>query len=99
LPRLCITVGRNVRFDGISIEGSGVSAVTVFVISEASGSSLVITRVQLLGPSEVGVKRITRFTQESGLTVAGKGLLIMEKSEHAGSKATLVTARLHFPTL
>ena len=35
-----------------------------------------MTSVHDLVPAEVGVKRITRSTQESGLTVVGKGLLI-----------------------
>jgi hypothetical protein len=44
------------------------------------GSSLVIVNVHDFGPEEVGVNLITRLRQESGLTVAGNGLLTKVKS-------------------
>src|SRR5262249_13524446 len=80
-------------------ETPGVLAVIVLVMTGVSGSSLVMTRVHDLGPADVGVKRITTSLQESWLTVAGKGLFTSTKSEQGGLKATLVTLRLHAPTL
>ena len=62
------------------MEGTGVLAVNVWVTIPVSGSSLVMIRVHDLGPAEVGVKRTTRPRHESGLTAAGKGLLINVKS-------------------
>src|SRR5947207_2268739 len=81
------------------MSGHGVFAVTVKVMVGKSGSSVVMTSVQLLGPHEAGVKRMTTSRHESWLTVAGKGLLMSVKSGQAGAKATLATWRSHPPTL
>ena len=77
---LWITVGGKPKSGGTSIEGAGVFAVNVKVITGVSGSSLVIVNVHDFGPGEVGVNLITKPRQESGLTVAGNGLLINVKS-------------------
>src|SRR5260370_35676298 len=70
-PTLWMTSGEKARSGGTSICGQGVVAVTVRVLVREDGSSLTMTRVQLLGPQEVGVSRITTFSHESGLSVAG----------------------------
>src|SRR5713226_4471400 len=98
-PALWMTSGAKARSGGTSICGQGVLAVTVRVLVREEGSSLTMTRVQLLGPQEVGVRRITMLKQESGLTVAGNGLLIKVKSGQGGTKETLLTWRSHDPTL
>src|SRR6266852_4734493 len=98
-PTLWMTSGAKARSGGTSICGQGVLAVTVRVLVREAGSSLTMTRVQLLGPQEVGVRRITTFRQESGLTVAGNGLLIKVKSGQGGTKERLLTWRSHDPTL
>src|SRR5229473_2061916 len=98
-PALWMTSGAKARSGGTSICGQGVLAVTVRVLVREAGSSLTMTRVQLLGPQEVGVRRITTFRQESGLTVAGNGLLIKVKSGQGGTKETLLMWRSHNPTL
>src|SRR5262249_38234141 len=97
-PMLWITVGGKLTSGGTSIEADGVLAVTVNITIGLVGSSLLIFKVHDLGPAEVGVKRITRLRHESGLTVAGKGLLMIVKSGHAGTKDALVTWRSHGPT-
>src|SRR3990172_7371268 len=94
-----MTVGGKGWSGGTSIVGAGVLPVTTRVTVGVSGSSLVMTRLQDFGPMDVGVKRMTRSTQESGLTVAGNGLLMSVKSVHGGTNAALATARLHLPTL
>src|SRR5712692_7650707 len=94
-----MTSGAKARSGGTSICGQGVLAVTARVLVREAGSSLTMTRVQLLGPQEVGVRRITTLKQESGLTVAGNGLLIKVKSGQGGTKETLLTRRSHNPTL
>src|SRR5260370_6271944 len=94
-----MTSGEKGRSGGTSICGQGVLAVTVRVLVREAGSSLTITRVQLLAPQEVGVRRIRTLRQESGLTVAGNGLLINVKSGQGGTKDTLLTWRSHDPTL
>src|SRR5260370_6169528 len=94
-----MTSGANPRSGGTSMDGQGVLAMTGRLITPLAGSSLLICRLQLLGPQEVGVNRIVSERHESGLTTAGKGLLIRVKSAQGGTKDTLVTLRLHLPTL
>jgi hypothetical protein len=75
------------------MDDNGVLAVNDWVTVGVSGSLLVMVRLHVLGPAEVGVKRTTRPRHESGLTTAGKGLLIKVKSEQFTEAA--VTFRLH----
>src|SRR6266571_1889521 len=98
-PTLCRTVGGKPRSGGTSMDGRGVLPVTTTCRSGVSGSSVWMIRVQDLGPSEVGVKRMTRSMQKSGLTVAGNQRLMSVKSGHAGLKKAFVTCRSHAPTL
>src|SRR5678816_157934 len=94
-----MTVAGKLWSGGTSIIGAGVLPVTVSDTVGVSGSSVVMTRVQDLGPMEAGVKRMTRSLHESWLTVAGGGLLMSVKSAQAGLKAAESTARSHLPTL
>src|ERR1051325_330191 len=56
-----------------------------------------IVSVQVFGPQDVGVNRMTTGTQKSWLTAAGNGLLMMVKS--AQLIDTLETCRSQRPTL
>src|SRR5678815_604037 len=94
-----MTVAGKLWSGSTTIIGAGVLTVTVSDTEGVSGSSVVMTRVQDLGPMEVGVKRMTRSLHESWLTVAGNGLLMSVKSAQAGLKAAESTARSHLPTL
>src|SRR5215468_11289857 len=94
-----MTSGANPRSGGTSMTGHSALATTVRLITGLSGSSLTIRSVQLLGPHEVGVKRMTTSTQKSWLTAAGNGLLTSVKSGQGATKETFVTFKLHRPTL
>src|SRR5436190_13081526 len=98
-PKLEMTVGGNAMSGGTSIAAQGELAVTIRVITGVSGSSVMISSLHCLRPHEVGVKRITKSTQESWLTIAGNGLLTSLKSGQAGKNKTLLTSKLHLPTL
>ena len=69
-----MTSGRNVNVGGTSITLGGVLPVRGKVKVGLAGSSLVMVKVQLFCPADVGVKRMVRFNDPSWLMVAGKGL-------------------------
>src|SRR5579859_336956 len=94
-----MTSGAKPRLPGTSICGQGVLAVTVRLVIGVVGSPLIICRLQLFDPHDVGVNWITRLRHEPGPTTAGNGLLISVKSGHDEVKETLDTVRLHSPTL
>src|SRR5579859_5790178 len=92
-----MTSGAKPRLPGTSICGQGVLAVTVRLVIGVVGSPLIICRLQLFDPHDVGVNWITRLRHEPGPTTAGNGLLISVKSGHDEVKETLDTVRLHSP--